>query len=94
MLGRIRREAAEYNAADSAAGIRFFQYRRYRDPGRAVGGEAIDAGGNRRKGDGVEFMSAGERERIAIAAREQRILFCLAAVPDGADGVTWRAASL
>lgn len=57
------------------------------DAGRAIGGEAIDAGGDGRKGDRRQRVGLTEFERAAIAGGEQPILAGVAAVPDRPDGV-------
>src|ERR1700722_4429277 len=60
---------------------------RDRDLCGAVGGETIDAGRNRGKGDRGEVASLGEFDGAAIARRQRGILALVAALPDRTDGM-------
>ena len=58
-----------------------------RDASRAVGGKAIDAGGNGWKCHGRQRVGLTEFERAAVAGGEQLIFAIVAAMPDRPDGV-------
>ena len=57
-----------------------------RNAGRTVRREAVNAGGNGREGDGAEAVLPREREAVAVAGGEQRVLGPGVA-PDGSDRV-------
>lgn len=80
-------EAAEHHARDIGRGGQRLGNGGNRDPGRAIGGKAIDAGGNGRKGYGRQRVGLTQLERAAIAGSEQLILACVAAVPGRPDGM-------
>jgi hypothetical protein len=56
-----------------------------RDPRRTVGGETIDAGGNRGKSNRDKAVDFAQFDRAAIAGRQRQIFGAVAAVPDRAD---------
>src|ERR1700730_11289976 len=87
VLGRVLREAAENDATNGVARLRLADHGRNRDPCRAMGGKAIDAGRDRGKSDRLKLVGAGKLKRMAIAAGEQFVLARRSAVPHGADGM-------
>jgi len=85
--GTIFGEAAEDNASDPGRRRQRIRRHGYRDVSRAIGGETVDAGGNRGEGDRSNAMSLAEFDGAAIA-RRQCLVFALApAMPDRADGM-------
>jgi len=66
----VRRKAAEHHARDVRRCSQCFGNGGNRDAGRAIGGEAIDAGGNGRKGQGRQRVGLTQFERAAIAGGE------------------------
>jgi hypothetical protein len=85
--GAVVRKAAEDNSSDRRRRNQRIQgcgdrYRR-----RAVGGKAIDPGGNRGKGDRNKLMDLAEFDGAAIARGQRVILTPAAAVPDRTDGM-------
>ena len=60
---------------------------RHRYAGGALGGEAVDAGGNRGKSQGGKRVGLTEFEGAAIAGSEQLVLAIVAALPDRPDRV-------
>ena len=85
--GALVREAAEDYAADGRRRGQTIDDRRNGDPRRAIGGETIDAGGNRGKSNRSKAMDLAQLDGAAIA-RRQRLIFALAsAMPHRADGM-------
>jgi hypothetical protein len=85
--GAIFGEAAEDNAPDPRRRHQRIRRHGYRDVSRAIGGETVDAGGNRGEGDRSNAMSLAEFDGAAIA-RRQGLVFALApTVPDRAHGM-------
>jgi hypothetical protein len=85
--GTVFGEAAENNAPDRGRRRKRIRRHGYRDVSGAIGGETVDAGGNRGEGDRSNAMSLAEFDGAAIA-RRQGLVFALApAMPDRADGM-------
>ena len=61
--------------------------RRNRDLGGAIGGKAIDAGGNRGKGNRSQAVRLAQLDGAGVARRQRFIFAAAAAIPDRTDGV-------
>lgn len=83
----VRGKAAEHHARHIGPRSQCFGDGGNRDAGRTIGREAIDAGGNSRKGYRRQRVGLAQFERAAIAGSEQSILAGVAAVPDRPDGM-------
>jgi hypothetical protein len=86
-MGTIAGEAAENNSCHSRCRSQRLGNGRNRDAGRAFGGEAIHAGGDRGKCHGRKRVGLTEFEGTAIAGGEQLVLAIGPAMPDRADGM-------
>ena len=78
-------KAAEHHARHDRRCGQCFGNGGNRDTGRAIGGEAIDAGGNGREGYRRQRVGLAKFERAAITGSELLILAGAAAVPDRPD---------
>ena len=85
--GAVAGEAAEDNASDPGRRRQRIRRHRYRDVSGAIGGETVDAGGNRGKGHRSKTMGLAEFDGAAIARRQGLIFALAAAMPDRADGM-------
>ena len=81
------REGAKDDLGRIVIGGKFRHERVDRDPGGAVLRETVDAGRDRREGNGTAAVLPGERQRVAVAGSEHLVLPLPAAVPDRAHGV-------
>jgi hypothetical protein len=80
-------KAAEHDPADRRRRRQRLRDRRYRDSGRAVGGETVDAGGNGGKGHRGKAVDFGEFDGASIAGRQRGVFAPVPAVPDRTDGM-------
>ncbi len=85
--GALVREAAEDNASYRWGRGQRLHRCRDRDARRAIRGKAIDAGGNRGKGNRSETVGLTKTDSPEVARRQQLIFACVAAVPDRTDGM-------
>ena len=77
-------EAAEDHALEA---VRMGLHLAHGDLGRRFLGIAVDAGRDRWEGDAFQAVLPGQRQAVAIAARQQLRFARCAAVPDRADGM-------
>src|SRR5579862_4372208 len=89
----LSEEAAEDHAAKRWRCRQGFDGRRDRNARRAIGRKAINAGGNRRKGDRGQIVVAAKRDGAAITGGEQLVFAALAAIPDWSNRVNDMAGS-
>jgi hypothetical protein len=83
--GAIGGEAAEDDARHRRRGWQRISHRFHGDARGTIGRKAIDAGGDRGKGNRAEIVRATERDRGRIAGCEQFVLAAAAAIPDRTD---------
>ena len=88
MARRLLREAAEDHPVEGGRlALDVAGDGAHRDLRRRVGRIAVDAGRDRRKGDGPEAVLAGEVERGGVGRRQELRLAGAAALPARPDGV-------
>ena len=85
--GTFAGEAAEYDVGHCDRRSQRIDRRRDRDACGTIGREAIDAGGNRGKGNRGKAVPATEFGRAAIAGGQRMIFAKISAVPYRSHGM-------
>src|SRR5229473_3864734 len=85
--GTVVRKAAENNSGHRRRSGERIHRRRNRNVSRALGREAIDAGGNGGKSNGSKAVGLAQFDRADVARRQHLIFALASAVPDRADGM-------
>jgi hypothetical protein len=81
------RKAAEYDAVDIRCRGQRFDGRSYGNTGRTVGGKSIDAGGNRRKGNGGKAVLLAQFDGTSVTRRQRLVDSGASPVPNRPDGM-------
>src|SRR6266404_534585 len=81
------RKAAEDNASDYRRPGQRLDHGRNRDPRRAIGRKAIDAGGSGGNGNRSKAVGLAQFDGAGVARRQRVILAAVSPVPHRADGM-------
>src|SRR5262245_35928505 len=75
-------EAAEHDALNGGLLAQTVEHGGDGDACGTIQRKAVDAGRDRREGDGCETLICGERQAVSIAGSEQQVLTAFSTVPD------------